>query len=158
MKRTRKPLWSLGWRIVSKTERRMSPAVPARAKTMESTERVFSSVLRLGARRPRCRSQRSRAKARLKETVVTADPAMKSGLSSRAPMSLMYGSVMPSDTVGRRRSSTVTIHQRSRPSNVPSQTAAEKTGIHCKALSVRKKKGNGDFLELWQAGGEEGDN
>ena len=68
-------------------ERRISPAVPATAKTTERAEQTFSAVPRFLARRPVWRSQRSEAKERSRKTVVTQQPAMKSGLRPWAPMS-----------------------------------------------------------------------
>ena len=93
----------------------MSPQVPAMAKTtgmggvsrgrmvraaahgdeigggvLDRPERTFSAVPRFFARRPVCRSQRSEAKERSRKTVVTTQPAMKSGFRPWAPMSEMY--------------------------------------------------------------------
>ena len=70
-------------------ERRIRPAVPATAKATERAERTFSAVPKFLARRPVWRSQRSEAKERSRKTVVTQQPAMKSGFSPWAPMSDM---------------------------------------------------------------------
>ena len=70
-------------------ERRIRPAVPAMAKTTARPERTFSAVPRFLARRPVWRSQRSEAKERSRKTVVTQQPAMKSGFRPWAPMSEM---------------------------------------------------------------------
>jgi len=89
MKSRRKTSWSLGWRAVSKMERRIRPTVPRMANTMVRAERAFSPVVALGTSRPRCRSQRSERKEMSRKTVVMTQPAMKSGLRLEAPTSLM---------------------------------------------------------------------
>jgi hypothetical protein len=64
--------------------------VPTKAKIIERMDRIFSVSVMFFVRRPRCRSQRSDAKDRSRNTVVTTDPAMKRGLRSSAPTSEMY--------------------------------------------------------------------
>jgi hypothetical protein len=63
--------------------------VPTLANTRLSPLSTFSIVVVLAARRPLWRSQRSERKERSRNTVVTQDPAMKSGLRDCAPTSLM---------------------------------------------------------------------
>ena len=74
---------------MSKIDKRMRPAVPAIPKTMASAESTFSAVEVFLTSRPVCRSQRSEAKARSRNTVVTQQPAMKSGFRPSAPISEM---------------------------------------------------------------------
>ena len=89
---------------------KMSPQVPAIAKTtvdeismlvprslptyrergvLDRPERTFSATPRFLAKRPVCRSHRSDAKERSRKTVVTQQPAMKSGFKPWAPISEM---------------------------------------------------------------------
>lgn len=69
--------------------RSINPAVPATANTILRPLSTFSAMPRFFARRPVCRSQRSERKERSRNTVVTQQPAMKSGFSPWAPISDM---------------------------------------------------------------------
>ena len=107
MKSRRNPSWRCGYLNVSKIERRMSPAVPAIPKMTEDdsqrsywtnkktadnilarAERNFSALVVLRSNLPECRNHRSAANERSRKTVVTQEPAMKSGLSPSAPISI----------------------------------------------------------------------
>lgn len=73
---------------------RASRSVRSRTKTsrgdvLDRAERIFSATPRFFAKRPVCRSQRSEAKERSRKTVVTQQPAMKSGFKPWAPTSEM---------------------------------------------------------------------
>jgi hypothetical protein len=74
---------------VSKTAKRINPAVPTIAKIIVIAINTFSAVLLFGANLPRFLNQSSAAKDRSKRTVQTAHMAMNMGLSSWAPMSEM---------------------------------------------------------------------
>ena len=74
---------------MSNIERRISPAVPAMAKTMESAESDLSTMPVFLAKRPVCRKYRSAAKDKSRKIVVTQQPAMKRGFNPSAPMSEM---------------------------------------------------------------------
>jgi hypothetical protein len=60
------------------------------AQAMLKPERIFCDVYVLRDSRPVWRNQRSATKAKSRKTVVTVQPAMKSGLSPKAPTSEMY--------------------------------------------------------------------
>jgi hypothetical protein len=87
---TKNPLCKCGYLTVSKTESRINPIAPQTAKKIDMIEKILSVMVLFGASRPICRSQRSAMKARSKDTVVTALPAMKSGFNPVAPTSDMY--------------------------------------------------------------------
>lgn len=75
---------------MSNIESRIKPAAPHMAKNIDMMANTLSVQLVFGASRRICRSQRSAIKARSKDTVVTALPAMKSGCNPVAPMSDIY--------------------------------------------------------------------
>lgn len=81
---------SVGCLNVSKILRRIKPAVPISAKIMLNPERIFSSVVVLAAKRPRCRSHLSDRNDASRNTVVTQEPAMNRGFRFSAPTSDMY--------------------------------------------------------------------
>lgn len=83
------------WWWVSKMDNRINPHMPMMAKRMLKIERIFSFLVVLGTSRPLWRSRRSAANDRSRNTVVTADPAMKRGFSLAAPMSLMNAMLSP---------------------------------------------------------------
>lgn len=80
---------NLGCLNVSKILNNINPAVPTAAKHMDNILSTFSVTVRFAASLPLCRSQRSLIKERSRKMVVTTEPAMKRGLRSCAPTSLM---------------------------------------------------------------------
>lgn len=95
IKSNRKISCSLGYRKVSKPDRKVRPIVPMRAKKMHNPLKTFSPVEVLGTSRPRCRNQRSAPKDRSRNMVVIMQPTTNRGFRFDAPTSDMYAIVCP---------------------------------------------------------------